>query len=137
MRRVRWRAIGPLWRVGESVLFVLGQVNFLESLREGASRRPDSVENVVNATTDDDTDPPTEGVDSGCRDGHFGGRADGSNEARHVGCDTTDVGDDGSRVASFPVPVPSLVAVGEEIGHSVVALSHEVVIADHDTRYRG
>lgn len=107
------RAISPLGRVGESVLFVFGQVDFLESLRECAGFRPDSIEDVVDATSDDDADPPTESVDSSCRDGHFGGRADGSDKARHVGCDTTEVGNDGSGVASFPVPVPSLMAVGE------------------------
>jgi hypothetical protein len=119
---------GRLGRACQTVLFVLGLVNFEEPLLCPVPRRwPNHVEEIIDAHRDYDPGEPRKGVDlvGDVRDwrGAATGRDDRVDEPGHVGSDTKEVGDKGSDVASLGVVIPSLCLSRVEVGDSVALSS--------------
>ena len=115
-------------RASQTVLFILGLIDFLEPLLGPVpSRWPDQVKEIIDAHRDYDTREPRKGVnlvgDVRDRRGTATGRDDRVDEPGHVGSDTEEVGDKGSDVASLGVVVPSLCLSRVEVGDSVALSS--------------
>jgi len=119
---------GRLGRACQTVLFVLGLVDFEEPLLGFVSSRwPDDIEKIIDAHRDNDSGEPRKGVDlvGDVRDWRAAatGRDDRVDESGHVGSDTKEVGDESSDVASLGVVVPSFGLTRVKVGNSVALSS--------------